>query len=344
MKKLPHKVARICWNSNHWTAPSGITGKSKDINSFENIYGFGFEEWNFDLSKVIDGYIYGYIPAASAGRISNTIDPIFTLSLYTIENQKKYNQRWWIGTINQVELVNTSKSKEIYAIYEKNGWINERFDQLKNLGIDYFQLLDIYAEQFFNIRYKLKDVNLLEEPLSFDHKNPAVTSNYYNFLNFTTLPNDIENNILDANNPNQKENFYRKTYTIEAANFQKIHSIVHNLLIKDLKLNFKKDQIFSEYFLNNNTRVDIAIQDESKSFILYEIKIARNLRDAIRQSIGQLLEYSFTLQYQNVKEMNIVSIFDVNDPVHINEKRFLKSLEKYLKIPISYHYVKIENT
>ncbi|MGQ0475002.1 MULTISPECIES: hypothetical protein [Acinetobacter] len=344
MKKLPHKVTRICWNSNHWIAPSGNIGKSKDTNSFESIYGFGFEEWNFDFSKIIDGYIYGYIPAASAGRISSATEPTFSLSLYCIENQKKYNQRWWLGTINQVELVDTLKSQEIYAIYEKNGWLKQRFDQLKILGIDYTQLLDTYPENFFNIRYKLKDLNLLDTPLSFHHKNPAVTSNYYNLLNFTKFPTETKDTIVELSTVAQKEYVNRNSYTIEAATFQKMHSIVHNLLIKNLELEFKELKIYSEYHLDNNTRADIAILDKSNNFILYEIKIARNLRDALRQSIGQLLEYSFTLQHQNVKEMNIVSIFDIDDPLHINEKEFLESLRQNFKIPISYLYVDIRNT
>lgn len=344
MNELTHRVTRICWNSNHWVAPSGKAGKSKNTNSFENRYDFGFEEWNFDFSKIIDGYIYGYIPAASTTRISTKADPVFTLSFYTIENQKKHNQRWWIGTINQVELIDTTKSKEIYTIYKKNGWLKERFQQLQKLGIDYYQLLDIYAEHFFNIRYKLKDVNLLDNPLSFEHDNPAVTSNYYNFLNFTVTPDQLNVRKTDLLSSNQKEFFSRETYTIEAATFQKVHSVVHNLLITDLNKTFKKHQIFSEYTLDNNTRVDIAIKDNQGSFILYEIKIGRNLRDVMRLSIGQLLEYSFSLEYQNIKEMNIVSIFDINDPTHLEEYNFINSLRKYFKIPISYHFIKIENT
>ena len=92
MNNIPHKVTRVCWNSNHWNAPSGLTGKSKSTNSFENQTGFGFEEWNFDFSKVIDGYLYGYVPAAGADRIHKVkVHPMFNLSFYTIHNDKQTN-------------------------------------------------------------------------------------------------------------------------------------------------------------------------------------------------------------------------------------------------------------
>ena len=58
---LTDKIARICWNKNNWIYPSGREGKSINKNSYEYKHGFGHEEWNFDIRKNIDGYVYGYL-------------------------------------------------------------------------------------------------------------------------------------------------------------------------------------------------------------------------------------------------------------------------------------------
>ena len=135
-----HKITRICWNSNNWTQPSGKDGKSKNMRSFENSTGFGFDEWLFDYSKIIDGYIYGYIPAARSNQILPP-EKKFDLSFYSIKNEKSKKSRWWIGTIYNIELIDKKKSIEIYNIYKNNEWLKERFKQLIDLKVDYKDLI-----------------------------------------------------------------------------------------------------------------------------------------------------------------------------------------------------------
>lgn len=342
MNNIPHKVTRVCWNSNHWNAPSGLTGKSKSTNSFENQTGFGFEEWNFDFSKVIDGYLYGYVPAAGADRIHKVkVHPMFNLSFYTIHNDKQTNQRYWIGTIYNVEFVSAEKSIEIYEIYKKNKWLQERLNQLKQLDINYQNYVDLFPKNFFNIRYKLKDMQLLENPIPFEHTDPAVSSNYYNFLNFILLP---KTTVLNTKPSTQTEHFYRNGYTIEASNFYKLHSIVHNKLIEELNIEFPNSQIQSEFLLENRTRIDIKVHTNTQQHIFYEIKIARNLRDVLRQSLGQLLEYAFTFGKQNIQKLVIVSTFDIKESQYAQERTFLIFLQEQFQIPICYKYIEVYDT
>lgn len=342
-----HKVTRICWNSNNWIEPSGAEGKSKDIDSFEETEGFGFEEWIFDFTKIIDGYIYGYVPAAGADRHRfTTITGLFDLSFYTIQNKKRENQRWWIGTIFDVEIISKDQSKTIYDIYKKNDWLKERFNQLKKLKINYENYLDSFPTIFFNIRFKLKNIQLLDELIAFSHKDPAIKSNYYNFLDFKQFPQ----NVLTIESKNskvqlQKETFFREAYNIEAKNFNKLHSIIGNQLLQQLKSKNTGDyKIFSEFSLENNTRIDIMLETNFGRSIIYEIKIAHNLQEVLRQSLGQLLEYAFYLTYKKIEKLIIVSTFDLNDPKHNKERKFLAFLNTNLDIPISYEQIDIQNT
>ena len=340
---IPHKITRICWNTNNWIMPSGNKGKSKNINSFENEAGFGLDEWLFDFSKVVDGYIYGYVPAARTNQILPPIHK-FDLSLYSIENKKSEKYRWWIGTIYEVELIHQKKSIEIYNIYEEKGWLKERLNQLDSLQIEYTEFINDFPNTFFNIRFKLKNIQLLDTPIAFSHKDPAIKSNYYNFLDFKQLPL----NVLATESTNiqlQTEIFYREAYSVEAKSFNKLHSIIGNQLLQQLQSqNTENYKIFSEFNLENNTRIDIMLETISKQYIIYEIKIARNLREVLRQSLGQLLEYAFHLTYTKIEKLIIVSTFDLDAPQHEKEKEFLAFLNINFNIPVSYEYIDIQNS
>jgi len=343
----PHKITRICWNANNWIEPSGAEGKSKDIDSFEESNGFGFEEWIFDFTKIIDGYIYGYVPAAGADRHRfSTITGLFDLSFYTIQNKKKETLRWWIGTIFDVEIISRDQSKTIYDIYKKNDWLKERFNQLKKLKISYENYLDSFPTNFVNIRFKLKNIQLLDEPITFSHKDPAIKSNYYNFLDFKQFPQTVlVIQSKDSKVQLQKEIFSREAYTIEAKKFNKLHSIIGNQLLQQLQSQNTGDyKIFSEFSLENNTRIDIMLETNFGKHIIYEIKIAHNLREVLRQSVGQLLEYAFHLTYKKIEKLIIVSTFDLNDPKHDEERKFLIFLNTNFNIPILYEHFDIQNT
>lgn len=108
--------------------------------------------------------------------------------------------------------------------------------------------------------------------------------------------------------------------------------------------NFDNYEIYSEFCLENNTRIDINLKKKCGQYIVYEIKIARNLREVLRQALGQLLEYAFHLKYEKIEQLIIVSIFDINDPQHDQERAFLTFLNESLKIPIVYEYLEIQDT
>ncbi len=60
-------TARLSFNINGWSHPSGTIGKSRN-NIHERIYGFGFEEWLFNksfLTKDEKGSVwhFGYLKA-----------------------------------------------------------------------------------------------------------------------------------------------------------------------------------------------------------------------------------------------------------------------------------------
>ena len=116
---MEEKLVRICWNTNSWLKPSGPEGKSKNRKAYEEIVGYGHEEWLFDTQKIIDGYHYGFLQAANTGRNIHK-GKIYDIHLYSINNTT--GSRWWIGHIHNVEWVQEAESRDIYGEYKQRKW------------------------------------------------------------------------------------------------------------------------------------------------------------------------------------------------------------------------------
>ena len=174
---IEEKIARICWNTNFWKKPSGKDGKSKSKKAIESIVGYGHEEWLFDTEKIINGYHYSYIQAIGAHK-NTYIGKTFHISFYSINSKTK--ERWWIGKINNVNVITPEESTEIYKIYKNNGWLKEMEDQLKDVNADVGDFRKIDPKYFSMIKYKVSDLDLLDSPLRFSKNDPSVTSDYYN--------------------------------------------------------------------------------------------------------------------------------------------------------------------
>ncbi len=161
-----NKLARICWNANGWTKPSGREGKSRNKQTSEAQIGFGYEEWLFDVDKIIDGYHYGWIEGAdkSKGRrkyLKNLLD----IGIYSINCDT--GNRYRIGEINDVEIVSYEESTAIWEIYKSNGWLDEMADQIKAVGgnvKEFWKLWQRAKTNLADVKFKPENLSLLKQP------------------------------------------------------------------------------------------------------------------------------------------------------------------------------------
>ncbi|WP_197686752.1 hypothetical protein [Metallibacterium scheffleri] len=187
------KVARICWNTNNWQYPSGKAGKVANTSSgaYETRTGYGHEEWLFDVSKLVNGFHYAYIQAIGQHR-EKYEGKRFNLSFYSINSAKK--ERYWLGAVHNVHVVSPDESKSVHSAYRKNGWLKQMYSQLDSVGADVKEFKGIEPEDFCCIKFRPRDMHLLEEPMFFLFGDSAITSDYYNLKNKTGNPRRIEIN------------------------------------------------------------------------------------------------------------------------------------------------------
>lgn len=161
--------------------PLEMKENQKNIEAYENMEGYGFEEWLFDTSKQIDGYCYGYVRSIAAKNdFSEFVSGKLNLHLYTIENESRFNQRYWVGEIKEVEFIDEEEAKRINQIYKANGWNKKMQNQLKDVGIN-ISSADI-SKMFFCMKYKVENLFLEKELIPFERSDEIVKADYYNNL------------------------------------------------------------------------------------------------------------------------------------------------------------------
>jgi len=339
MKK--EKIARICWNNNYWISPSGRLGKSTDKDSYEYITGFGHEEWNFDTDKVIDGYVYGFLQ-----QCNNKSDihkgAIYNISFYSIEKINSYkNKKWWLGKINSVEVISGDESKKIYNIYKKNGWLSEMEADLNKFNFDLKEFKKTSEDTFFNIKFKVFDMQLLDEPMEITANDPAIPSFYYKLLNKTQEPQLFRANsnkfiFKPGHNPGKNET------VAKSKGGKKDKSLFHNeiqtKIFALLEAIYKKGNVGTENVLGYQTKVDIVVREKS-NYIFYEIKTSQTAKAAIREAIGQILEYAFWPDKNNAKKLIIIAPPTPTTDAIV----YIKRLRKEFKMPIYYQQYDVKN-
>ena len=334
------KIARICWNSEGWQRPSGSDGKSSNPDAYESQNGYGHEEWLLDTSKLIDGYHYAYVQAIGSHRDTYLGDP-YDISFYSIDGDTK--QRWWLGTIRNVQIVGEHEAKRVYEIYKKNGWYDEMSDQLKRVGasVEAFKKFTT-PETFAVIKFKIDDLELLDEPLEFSQTDPAVTSDYYNLKNKEREPElgklgDFT--FVPGHNAKKGKGQGRSTYKKPIEDLDLLHNRIQTALFEHLKSVHGEDNVGTENPTGRRTLIDAVVQ-HSKQYTFYEIKTSQSVRQCIRDALGQLLEYAHFGSPIFIRELIVVSPYKTTSDV----SKYLETLREKYGLPIAYRQFDMDSS
>lgn len=336
-----NKIARICWNTNHWVSPSGRLGKSSNKKSFEHDTGFGHEEWTFDTGRVINGYIYGFLQQFN-NKTNIHRGNVYNINLYSIQEINSYKKkRWWLGKLNSVEVISEEKSTQLYDLYKEYGWLAEMEADLKRLNLDVKAFNKTRSEIFFNIRYRFQNIRLLDEPTQFEIKDPAITAYYYKLLNYNGDPN-LHNQATNNFNFKHGHNPGKIETIIKSKGGKKDKSLFHNKIQSNIYLLleniFGKGNVGTENDLGYQTKVDIVARTNN-GYIFYEIKTTQTAKSAIREAFGQILEYSYWPDNDYANKLVIISPASVTDET----KEYLSNLRRRFKIPIFYQQYDTQN-
>lgn len=335
------RVSRITWNTADWVLPSGPIGKSTSAGLHEADYGYGGEEWLFDASKIIEGYHYAFLEPinkqhqAFSGRTYN-------VHLYTIDGVSKL--RYWIGMIENVEVLTSQQAIATKKMYMENGWLQQMKQQIDDIGGNPTGFISKKPLDIFNIRFRMNDLKREGYPVEIEDGNPVLGYTRYAFTNFKsnmfeqepTVPTIAFNFITSgamsdddltdlpvkprAAAPKPVENRY-------------LHRKMSLHLTKRLKLDYGIDKVTREHPAGfGGKKIDIVRVDSGGKKVFYELKTYSDLLASVREAVGQLLEYAVWMDQLRAEEWIIVTHLALTDPV----KTYLRHINATYGLPINY--------
>lgn len=255
----------------------------------------------------------------------------FNIWFYSI-NQKT-SERWWIGCVKNVEVVDEAESKRVHGIYEKKRWLQSMEDDCRAAGVVKVRP-PFPPKTFAVIRFKVSDVDLLDSPLRFRSSDPVVPSAYYSTLLFKSrdphFVGDIYGKFAFKPGHRTKSNGAVASYEAHEKKIDLVQNSMVEHIYRQLIGVHGKRNVATEQPTGAGTRIDVAVRRPQGDFMFYEVKSGGSLRGCIREAIGQLLEYGFYPSPRRVYRLVVVS----NKRVTGDVRRYLCLLRKRLALPI----------
>jgi hypothetical protein len=329
------KVARICFNTEGWVKPSGPIGKSKNPETHEANHGFGHEEWLFDLSKLIDGYHYGFLepiykyPETYVGKA-------FNIHLVTIDSESK--KRFWVGEIKNLEVIGLEENKRIKKEYQKRGWYREMEEQISALGLDPSLLGEWTGNEWlFNVKFKPEDC-ITDKLIEVDPNDKAISSTRYTLINLNKLPSELEEraSIQELFGPPQKDDPIPNFATNSTRNsgpriteIPHLHYRITESLYKFLKS--KDYKVQWERLSPSGGKIDMIGWKGNKA-TFFEIKTYPCAKACIREALGQVLEYAMYPGDSRADKLVIVS----QNKTTASDQDYIQHLRQTLNLKLEY--------
>ncbi|NCO83243.1 MAG: hypothetical protein COZ31_08540 [Nitrospirae bacterium CG_4_10_14_3_um_filter_44_29] len=325
------KIARICWNTNGWLKPSGMAGKSKNKYAYEYRVGFGHEEWLLDTTKNYKGYHYAYLQPIGLHR-EKYRGQTFNISLYSINEETK--KRWWLGGIRNVTVTTKEESQEAFLAYKKNGWLTEMEEQIRSVGGKVQELGKTKLEDFFVIRFRPRSLDLLDTPLEFSRRDPAVKATYYVLLNKDKMPKLLspKKQFSFRHGHTKKKGTTESSYEAHSSNIDLVHNRIQTKIYQQLAKKFGKENIGTEVDAGYGSLIDVVIKEANDKYIFYEIKTSYSVRLSIREALAQLLEYAYYPNRNNAIKIVVVS----PNAITKEAQSYLEHLRNRFGIPVYY--------
>jgi hypothetical protein len=334
---IEKRIARLTWNKNGWILPSGKEGKSDDKNSHEFRFGYGHEEWIFDISKVINGYHYAFLEPIQKEQDA-FMNKTYHVWLYTIDGESK--ARYFVGELKNCEAINKEHAEEIKAIYIKNGWLKEMENQIIDAnanakGFSNYKGLDIFNIRFKPSNYTVNDYDIklpqghgiyIQSRYVFAHFKPE----YNNFLKTNDFVFQESTKENDTNNGLQSKTYTRPPKPVQITY---LHDKICKTLTNHLKKKYGNNNVTPEHLAGyGSNRIDIVVRN-GKKFIFFEIKTYASVRTSIREAVGQILEYSCWPDKLKAHELVIIT----QPHSDISEvKTYIRHISQTFHIPLSY--------
>jgi hypothetical protein len=317
---------RICWNDRGWRFPSG----PKNESGYAGTHRFGHEEWLFNfLWKSDDGYKYAFLQPVGKVRESRAGESL-DLVLWTIRQD---GERCEAGRIKNCKILTPEESMKALAEHKRRSWFRQMQEDVESVGggkeeLNYLSL--------FNVRFRPEDATVVDPPIPFP-KVPIEIKRYsrYHFVKaHDSLQPPPADTFLEGQIDLPPEPTAKVRGPLAPASIDPQEKRLQRRLMELLRKEFGKEKVRCEGGFGP-AKFDLVVRDGQR-ILLIEMKAYADARRAVREALGQILEYTFFYPKPPGPTQN-VELFIVA-PALMDEKvsNYLELLRNRFAIPVKY--------
>jgi len=340
-------LQRVCWNIRDWKRPDGA---AKRDGGYSEKNGFGHEEWSFQTEDAYNGHVFGYLRYHPSKKTLTASGGHFKIAFWT--RHPDSGRRFIVGYYHDAVLATKSDFAALDGHFEKHGIYNRRANELA--VVPHFtpqkarkEIVSSVQNGVFNFKCKIDAVELLHNRIPLPAKvNGHPVGQYF------TTPTIINGPLFRSKR--QPKN--SKSREAARPGFKGWRSGISEPLIEDsyfrespatLRLivprHKKLANLFSVWLSKAGYKkikkevqfVDIEFFDGS-NLCRAELKTCygATTTKAIREALGQLLEYNFFGDRPQAKQWLIV----LDEKPSKDDFAFLKKVAG-MGLPISIHWL-----
>lgn len=317
-------AARLCWNSKRWTRPTGEAAR-EEHDTYCAANGFGHEEWLFNMARLVDGWKYGFLQPVnkSRGRIEGEK---IRVRLYSISREKGW---LYVGEIETCEVLDHDKAEAARAEFEERSWWDEMRDDVVRVGGDVAGITEDDPTLLFNVRFKPKHALLYPQAVQVGENDAVRKLKRYTLVNLKRTSPEVEKDWatrVGTTNAEAKPPQKRRGVTPRLVNDE--HSGIKAELFDLLaKMHGESSVVMEEDF------VDLTLRTNGR-LVLVEVKTDSSPRYAVREALGQLLEYDYRRERNGEKATELVVVGPCE--ADKRDRAYFEHLQKKWKLPFKY--------
>lgn len=328
------KVARIAYNSRGWRGPTGEAARAEAEGTFNNVNGFGYEDWLFRNEWTVDGWRYAFLQGVnkSHARLIRERRP-FDVVLFTVRPDRR---RQYIATIDDVECLSSEQAANALDAFRENGWL----DKMKREVLDVAGNTDAldnptYAPDILNIRFKLGNARMYPDETFAEPDDPIHLWNRYLLTEaLPAIPTMGRAARSGSESIPTAEPHVRAAQ--QAITVCPEHVAMQARLMRELQQEFPNRPVLRE-----RACVDVQVETDQERW-LFEIKTDLSPRAVLRQALGQLLEYAHFATARDGRKLHLVAVG--RTPLAPEDAAYLDRLRTDYGLPLDYRVVACAGT
>jgi hypothetical protein len=319
-------LQRICWNTDSWTKPSGATVDSGNPGRV----GFGNEEWNFCRRDAFNGDIYGWL----YWRGRSFEKKHFQILFWTISPRKEW---LLVGAYRDATVATEDEVRRLGLFFKKEGIAARRSEEVLD-AVRRIRRKDGLPKPAKRLRFKcpLAELEIFEPYIDYRalprkfrrdnarFKNPAIINAPLEEI----LKTLVEKRRRDPDYAalGLLEEVYQRATPASIKIIRPLHKELSNKFVRWLHKTGRK------VLGQEKERVDVEFQDGA-NLCRAELKVCYGMttRFAVREALGQLLEYNYYGRRSSADRWIIV----LDMPPTPMDVTFVRTLTKKKGLPLS---------